>query len=220
MGIWDYGSQGVPQYSQLFSLAAFPSHCLIARPESGGGCNLPGEGEPSAPASLRGSWGLKVGCLQSALAARNPAFNRQGRTFLWTAFLKELTEDYELCSDYACFDSERINLHLGGGQQTVRSLLYSMFSKQTRQDDSLRWQREECSTWISLEIPVVFLWTQGRNECTGSLGQRSGESRDNKSRRGWGVPLVLNWGRWNLLSCCVTPDIRRVGCWRSSRRPG
>lgn len=55
VGIWDYGSQGVPQCSQLLPLAALPPHFLIARPESGGGCILPG-GEPSPPASLRGSW--------------------------------------------------------------------------------------------------------------------------------------------------------------------
>lgn len=59
VGIWDCGSQGVPQCSQLLSLAALPPCPLIVGPESGGGCTLPG-GEPSPPASLRGIWGLKV----------------------------------------------------------------------------------------------------------------------------------------------------------------
>lgn len=165
------------------------------------------------PCLLEGQLGTEGGCLQSALAAHHPAFNRLGRTFLWTAFLKELTEDFELCSDYVSFDSERINLHLGRGQQMVRSVLYSVFSKQTGQDDSLRWQREEREymhiSWIPSSIPSEHM--SGMSVQVHVVrGQVN--PRHNKSRHGWEVPLVLNCAGRKLLSCCVTPGIKCVGC--------
>lgn len=160
---------------------------------------------------LEGQLGTEGGCLQSAPAAPHPAFNRQGRNFLWTAFLKELTEDYELCSDYVSFDSERINLHLDGGQLTVRSVLYSVFSEQAGQEDSLRWQREEREYMHIPWIPSSVLWTQGRNECSGLPGQRSGEFQAQQIkawlRGAFGVKLQRE--KTPLLLC----DPRYQACW-------
>lgn len=60
---WEFGTVEVRMHLNVPNLFPWlPLHLppsLIAGPESGGGCIMPG-GEPSPPASLRGSWGLKL----------------------------------------------------------------------------------------------------------------------------------------------------------------
>lgn len=72
------------------------------------------------------------------------------------------------------------------------------------------------STWISLEFPVVSLWTQSRNECTGPPGQRSGEFQAQQIKAWLRGASGIKLQQEKSALLLVTPDTKCVGCWRNS----
>lgn len=130
-------------------------HC---RPREWWGLH-PAKRRAFSPCLFEGQLRAEGGYLQSALAAHHPAFNRQGRTFSWTTFLKELPEDHEY-GLIRCPLIQRglISTSVEVSRWSDLCYIQCSLSNQVRMTPSGD-RGKKGSTWISLEFPVMSLWT-------------------------------------------------------------